>query len=432
MRTAIALLALACCSPLTMASPTGAELMQCYRVARDSIVNQRGLVAGDAEVLRALRDEIAACSNVDEDASLVSAQLQLSLWIEDHDVIDGLYSQLSALLPDDARIALEWANYAMDRSDRDPSEVFNDLMDRFPGSAQIIETWARRLDRENRFSDAAAAMARLDESSLAEPAMATLLAELLWADNRFEEAIAALDAVDQAVLDADPIAASSHRRTRDKATASRDAWEVELALRAAEDAADDLPRVQVLTARGMILAELYENQAPNTVANFVSLARDGFYDGTRFHRVLGKFMSQGGDPNSRKGADGAAGSGGPGYTIADEHTGSDFRTHFAGSLAMAKTAAPNSAGCQFYFTHLPTPHLDGRHTVFGRILDGLDVARSLQVDDEILAVNVLRTRDHAYEPQRLGDDGQPIDGVLPADRTPTIDSGGPAAGAGSG
>ncbi|MBC8202366.1 MAG: peptidylprolyl isomerase [Planctomycetes bacterium] len=191
---------------------------------------------------------------------------------------------------------------------------------------------------------------------------------------------------------------------------------------------DDLPRVQMITSKGPILLELYEDHAPNTVANFISLAETGYYDGTRFHRVLPKFMAQGGDPNSREGASGQAGSGGPGYTIKDEHTGEDIRHHFAGSLSMAKTSAPNSGGSQFFLTHLPTSHLDGRHTVFGRIVDGLEIARSIEKDDDIITVTVIRKRDHEYLPEKLGPNGQPLvedtveETAKPVLKKPTLNS----------
>ena len=151
------------------------------------------------------------------------------------------------------------------------------------------------------------------------------------------------------------------------------------------------------------MVELFENEAPNTVANFISLAESGFYDGSKFHRVLPNFMSQGGDPNTKPGGTGPAGAGGPGYCIPDEHTLGGARNHFTGSLAMAKTGVPNSGGCQFYITHTAPAHLNGEHTVFGRTVEGLDVARSLEEGDVMETVNVLRKRDHAYEPETLPD-----------------------------
>ena len=183
---------------------------------------------------------------------------------------------------------------------------------------------------------------------------------------------------------------------------AREKWKVEQELRAAEAKADNLPRVKLETTKGDIIVELFEDHAPNTVANFITLVKKGFYDGTKFHRVLPHFMAQGGDPQG-------TGQGGPGYSIPDETTRKDYRNHFGGSLSMAKTSQPDSGGSQFFFTYKPTPGLDGRHTVFGRIIEGYDVLTELKrIDpenatleekenaDKIVRATVLRDRGHEY------------------------------------
>jgi cyclophilin family peptidyl-prolyl cis-trans isomerase len=126
------------------------------------------------------------------------------------------------------------------------------------------------------------------------------------------------------------------------------------------------------TERGEIVCELHAAQAPLTVENFVNLARAGFYDGTTFHRVIPGFMAQGGDPTG-------TGRGGPGYTFRDEFT-PELRHDAAGVLSMAN-AGPSTNGSQFFLTLAPTPHLDGRHTVFGRVTDGMDALRSIRERD---------------------------------------------------
>jgi cyclophilin family peptidyl-prolyl cis-trans isomerase len=181
-------------------------------------------------------------------------------------------------------------------------------------------------------------------------------------------------------------------------------WANEQAIRAAEAKADDLPRVKLSTTKGDIVLELFENEAPQSVANFITLVKSGFYNGVSFHRVLHCFMAQGGDPKGD-------GTGGPGYTIHDECNQPNYRHHFRGSLSMAHTAAPNSGGSQFFLTFIPTGHLDGKHTVFGRVTEGMDVLGELakrepngqpQHDamlpppDKILKAEVLRDRGHAY------------------------------------
>ncbi len=126
------------------------------------------------------------------------------------------------------------------------------------------------------------------------------------------------------------------------------------------------------TDKGNLVIELFAADAPVTVNNFVTLARDGYYDGSTFHRVLPGFMAQGGDPTG-------TGSGGPGYTIVDEF--SEKRTHVTGALSMANTGAPGSGGSQFFITYAPTHYLDGKHTVFGQLIEGTDVLESLTPRD---------------------------------------------------
>ena len=183
----------------------------------------------------------------------------------------------------------------------------------------------------------------------------------------------------------------------------KQAWAEEKKIRDTEAKADDLPRVLLETNKGDIVIELFENQAPNTVANFIHLVKKGFYNGLSFHRVLQGFMAQGGDPIGN-------GAGGPGYSIACECYRPDFRKHFRGSLSMAH-AGRDTGGSQFFLTFVPTPHLDGKHTVFGRVISGMDVLAKLQRrdpddaeaprPDKIIKATVLRKRPHDYVPKRM-------------------------------
>jgi len=179
-------------------------------------------------------------------------------------------------------------------------------------------------------------------------------------------------------------------------------WKKEQEIRAREakaPAGEELPRVVLKTSKGDIELELFENEAPNTVANFVNLVEKKYYDGIAFHRVLPNFMAQGGDPNTRDDDPGNDGTGGPGYTIACECYREDARMHFQGSLSMAKTSARDTGGSQFFLTHLPTPHLNGKHTVFGRITKGLDTALALRQGDVIESATVTKKRNHPYVPK---------------------------------
>lgn len=132
------------------------------------------------------------------------------------------------------------------------------------------------------------------------------------------------------------------------------------------------------TSRGPIKIELYPDKAPLTVANFVNLAKRGFYDGLNFHRVIADFMIQGGCPEG-------SGRGGPGYRFEDE-TNNGVR-HERGVLSMAN-AGPNTNGSQFFITHVPTSWLDGKHTVFGKVVEGLDVVDAVKQGDLITKVTI--------------------------------------------
>ena len=139
------------------------------------------------------------------------------------------------------------------------------------------------------------------------------------------------------------------------------------------------------TNKGTMRAELFEKEAPNTVANFEKLANSAFYDGTKFHRVIPNFMIQGGDPYSKTGK-GRVGTGGPGYTIKCE-THKNVHKHVAGTLSMAH-AGKDTGGSQFFICHSPQPHLDGVHTVFGQVTKGLDVVNKIAQNDEVQSIRV--------------------------------------------
>jgi len=179
------------------------------------------------------------------------------------------------------------------------------------------------------------------------------------------------------------------------------AWKKEQQIREAEAKADDLPRVKFTTTKGVIVIELFENEAPKAVGNFVNLIEKKYYDGLTFHRVLANFMAQGGCPKGD-------GTGGPGYNIPCEVDQENYRHHFSGTLSMAH-AGPNTGGSQFFLTFRPTSHLDGKHTAFGRVIEGMDVLATLQrrdpqrnpvEPDKIIKAEVLRKRAHEYEPTK--------------------------------
>ena len=190
----------------------------------------------------------------------------------------------------------------------------------------------------------------------------------------------------------------------------------ELVIRQTEAASDDLPQVKIVTTKGEIIIELFENQAPNTVSNFISLVEDGQYSKKLFHRVIEGFMAQTGGFE----IDGVE-SDSPDYTIPCECNRPDFRRHFTNSVSMAHVGRPDTGCRQFFITFERQPDLDKRHTVFGRIISGDQIMEriertNIQLDggrteqpianvrkDRIVSAEVLRKRDHVYRPRKVGE-----------------------------
>jgi len=199
-------------------------------------------------------------------------------------------------------------------------------------------------------------------------------------------------------------------------------WKTEQAIREKEAALEGdaaLPRVEFDTSKGKIVFELFEDQAPNTVANFINLVEAKKYDGMKFHRVINGFMAQGGDPNTLDEDPSNDGYGGPGYSIKCECYAENARMHFQGSLSMAHSG-PDTGGSQFFITHLPTDWLNARtepqksgHTVFGRVVEGMDVSAALRRGDAITSATVIRKRPHEYKAETTPD---------PAAETPADDA----------
>ena len=240
----------------------------------------------------------------------------------------------------------------------------------------------------------------LVEKGCKEPALDTFIGIAAYCTDNFDAAESHLTKAQTA----DALTETAEVVLKDLATAKK-AWAAEKATRAKEAAADDLPRVKFETSKGALVIELYENEAPQAVGNFVSLVESGFYNGLTFHRVLPGFMAQGGCPDG-------TGGGGPGYEIACECYRKDHRNHFRGTLSMAH-AGRDTGGSQFFLTFKRTSHLDGVHTVFGRVIEGLDILATLQRrdpsqrgqlpdPDKIVKAEVLRKRDHEYKPTKIG------------------------------
>jgi len=162
----------------------------------------------------------------------------------------------------------------------------------------------------------------------------------------------------------------------------------------AQDVMETYNYAKFNTSKGIIWIKLYAEDAPNTVANLAHLAETGFYNGLKFHRVIDGFMAQGGCPNTAEGARGMPGTGGPEWSI-DCETDTSHEAHRRGTLSMAH-AGPNTGGSQFFITFVPTPHLDGVHTVFGAIeledAESFAVLDSIAQNDDIISVEVVNTK----------------------------------------
>jgi len=231
-----------------------------------------------------------------------------------------------------------------------------------------------------------------------------------FANNEFTQAVQLLEEAKAADL-LNPEA----ERTLETAQEYVALWKTEQALRKAEQAATgdtQLPRVLIKTNQGDIEVLLCENEAPNTVANFVHLAENKKYDGLKFHRVEPNFVIQGGDPNSKDDDPSNDGQGGPGYQIPCECFGDKARLHFRGSLSMAHSGK-DTGGSQFFITHRPTAHLnpdteaEKGHTVFGYVTKGMDVVDKIRAGDTITSMQVLAKRNHKYLPRKVGDPEPP-------------------------
>ena len=150
-------------------------------------------------------------------------------------------------------------------------------------------------------------------------------------------------------------------------------------------------KIKMVTSKGEIEATLFASKVPMTAANFLNLAKKGYYDGITFHRVIPDFMIQGGDPT-------ATGTGGPGYKFGDEFDPS-LKHNKPGIFSMAN-AGPGTNGSQFFITHVPTPHLDGKHSDFGEVTKGQDVVNKIVKGDKITKIEVLDSTDALFEAQK--------------------------------
>ncbi len=273
-----------------------------------------------------------------------------------------------------------------------------------PEDPRVLGLLARCLVTENRFDEAEALFRHACAEAPTDERRA-YHAITLYCLNRFAEARAARDAI------AEPTELPAALQVRctwwltdgelDRAEA---AWSREAAARAEEARKGDLPRVELVTSRGTIVLELFEDHAPNAVAGLIELVDAGFYDGLPFHRVVPNLLVQTGDPAARPGAPTTPGAPhDPGWRLVDDPAPRDpsrARGHFRGTVSLVREEVPDSAGSQLFITLMPAPDFDGQHVPVGRVLEGQAVVDRLREGDRIEQARVALRRDHDYRARK--------------------------------
>lgn len=341
---------------------------------------------GDIEKLAGELDTDLAAPTTDraQMMRLLPARAQVSIWLGDERAMDSAFERLLSMSPAQDAVALAWAREMNADGRFEPALEF--LQKRSFG------TDPRRIDAK------------------------ILMGDALIGINRYEAAQAEYNTAPALGRSSDQLAAISAGTRR--VSFGRDLFNRELVAMQKDQQRGDLPTVELMTTKGAVLIELFEEQAPNTVGNFIERIESGAYDGTSFHRFMRGFGIQGGDPATKDG--GAAGRSNGGWIIPDECERTDRRAPLTGRLVMAKQPAGdspvkpalNTAGCQFTILLSPAEGLDGFYTVFGRVLDGMEHVRSMREGDTIVRASVLSKRNHGYNGVRLGT-GTPGEYSLP-------------------
>jgi len=384
-------------------------IIQRYTALAQSVRAAGGLTANEEPLVRDLLQDAETYARLNPDNQPAWAiAIQCASMVKDDDKVFELFDALVSRNADDDQLRNAWVRYYTQQQKQDQlPAVYERLMELRPNDPEIRLEHALAMNAAGEYEQVIRIVEDGPFDPAAQPRAFLALSEAQFSLNRFDAALATLQSIPETALQQEPQLPQLYDQAMPVRESYVAAWEKEQRLREAEAEADDLPRAEIVTSKGTIRVELFEDQAPNTVANFVKLAKDGFFDGTTFHRVIPNFMVQGGCPNSREGAPGVAGTGNPGYRIPDEHTGEDVRWHFRGSLSMANNGRPDTGGSQFFITHKPTSWLNEKHTVFGRVLEGQSVVDEIRVDDVIETIRITRTRDHAYEPETIPVAGAP-------------------------
>lgn len=315
---------------------------------------------------------------------LLPARIQISIWLGDEGTMDRSFERLLSMTTAPDIVAIAWGR-----------ELNND--GRFEKSLELLQP--RKFQ-----TDATTIDAKI------------LIGDALCSIHRYEPAQASYNSAPALGRSSDQLAAIALGTRR--VSFARYLFNKELSAMQRDQQRGDLPTVELTTTKGPVLIELFEEQAPNTVGNFIERIESGAYDGTSFHRFMRGFGIQGGDPATASGGVGGRSAGG--WVIPDECERTDRRAPLTGRLVMAKQAlgdnpikpAMNCAGAQFTILLSNAESLDGFYTVFGRVIDGMDAVRRLREDDQIVRAAVLSKRDHSYTGVRLGE-GKPGAYLLP-------------------
>ncbi|MDG2201392.1 MAG: peptidylprolyl isomerase [Phycisphaerales bacterium] len=310
---------------------------------------------------------------------------------------ERLEERFALLLPVPPGVELHGFLAGVGSVDQDMAIAFAQrVLAAWPDDPQGIYFLASRLRWGARYQDALDLFSRLDDDMLLRDDIGVQYSDCLFALHRFDESIAHLIRIqeEQNVFDKSADLGIGFRLgTRPRMI---ETWKAEQSIRELDAARGDTPLVRMTIDGTPILIELFDNEAPVTVANFLALAEEGFYDRSEFHRVHPGLMSQGG----RRAGD-TDPYGGPGYSIVNEGDRDDARGHFRGSIAMANVGPDHRIGSQFYLTHFPTQHLDTKNPVFGRVISGFEIVEAMRGDEKIEKIEILRRGDHddAFEVQ---------------------------------
>jgi cyclophilin family peptidyl-prolyl cis-trans isomerase len=383
-------------------SETVIELQEQFARMHTSLRNNFGLRDADVPAVEAFRNRVArAMESAPDDPYLAAMDLQIAMWLKEDDAVDAGFERLIEITGQAGRYGQSWLAYFRNQNDLERlDEIYASLLTRDPDNDEILLERAGHLVQTGEFARAIETMENVEwDPALRQDTVVALTAALM-AEHRFDEAQETLDLLPEGSTGAKASVQARLDILRRQVPDYIDRWAVELELRSSEESADDLPRVELVTGRGRIVLELFESQAPNTVANFIKLVDEGYYAGTVFYRHVPGSLIEGGDTLSDDETV-QPGSSDPGYRIPDEHEREDARSHFSGSVAMARSGGADSGGSRFYLCGKPMPDRNGRYTVFGRIIEGLDVARQLRKDDVLDSARVLRKRDHEYDVQTL-------------------------------